>query len=60
MLATLPKDVELDDLVQAGTLGLIDAAHKFDPSKDVAFSTHAKHWIRGAILDSFRETPAAP
>ncbi len=52
---TLPEHVELDDLVQAGTVGLIDAAHKFDPSKDVTFAAYAKHRVRGAILDSLRQ-----
>lgn len=51
----LPEHVELDDLVQAGTLGLIDAARKFDVSKDVTFGIYAKHRIRGAILDSLRQ-----
>ena len=52
---TLPEHVELDDLVQAGTLGLIDAARKFDMSKNVTFGAYAKHRIRGAILDSLRQ-----
>ncbi len=51
---TLPQHVELDDLIQAGTLGLIDAAHKFDTTKNVEFAVYAKHRIRGAILDSLR------
>lgn len=52
---TLPVHVELDDLVHAGVLGLIDAASKYDPAKMVAFSSYAKHRIRGAILDSLRQ-----
>lgn len=54
LLATLPKHLDLDDLVQAGTIGLLDAAHKYDRSKDVDFGAYAKHRIRGAILDSLR------
>ena len=50
----LPQHVELDDLIQAGTLGLIDAARKFDTGKNVEFPAYAKHRIRGAILDSLR------
>lgn len=47
--------VELEDLVHAGILGLFDAAHKFDDSKQVLFRGYAKHRIKGAILDSLRE-----
>src|SRR5450755_908902 len=51
----LPVHVDLDDLVHAGVLGLFDAASKFNPDKQVAFSTYAKHRIKGAILDSLRQ-----
>ncbi len=51
----LPVHVELDDLVHAGILGLFDAATKFNPDKQVAFSSYAKHRIKGAILDSLRQ-----
>jgi RNA polymerase sigma factor for flagellar operon FliA len=51
----LPQHVELEDLVQAGVLGLIDAAAKFDGTKDVKFATFAKFRINGAILDSLRK-----
>jgi len=51
----LPVHVELDDLVHAGVLGLFDAADKFNPTKQVAFSSYAKHRIKGAILDSLRQ-----
>src|SRR5688500_18217685 len=50
----LPVHVDLDDLVHAGILGLFDAATKFNPEKQVAFSSYAKHRIKGAILDSLR------
>ena len=50
----LPAHVELDDLIQAGALGLVDAAHKYDTGKKVLFQTYAKYRIRGAILDSLR------
>jgi RNA polymerase sigma factor FliA len=53
--AILPVHVDLDDLVHAGVLGLIDAASKFDSGKQVVFSSYAKHRIRGAILDSLRD-----
>ncbi|MBI3666333.1 MAG: FliA/WhiG family RNA polymerase sigma factor [Acidobacteria bacterium] len=51
----LPVQVELDDLVHAGILGLFDAVQKYDPTKRVAFHLYAKHRIRGAILDSLRQ-----
>ncbi len=51
----LPVQVELDDLVHAGILGLFDAVQKYDPSKRVVFHLYAKHRIRGAILDSLRQ-----
>lgn len=51
----LPKNVEIEDLVQAGVLGLLDACRNYDASKDAQFSTFAKFRIRGAILDSLRK-----
>jgi RNA polymerase sigma factor for flagellar operon FliA len=51
----LPVHVDLDDLVHAGILGLFDAATKYNPEKQVAFSSYAKHRIKGAILDSLRQ-----
>jgi RNA polymerase sigma factor FliA len=52
---SLPVHVDLDDLVHAGVLGLLDAVEKFDESKNVAFQSYAKHRIKGAILDSLRQ-----
>ncbi|MFN3321913.1 MAG: sigma-70 family RNA polymerase sigma factor [Bryobacteraceae bacterium] len=52
---TLPAHVDLDDLIHAGVIGLLDAAGKYNTDKDVAFSTYAKHRVRGAILDSLRQ-----
>jgi RNA polymerase sigma factor for flagellar operon FliA len=52
----LPQHVELDDLVSAGVVGLIEAAQSFDRSKNIQFRTFAKFRIRGAIFDSLRET----
>jgi RNA polymerase sigma factor FliA len=51
----LPKHVDLDDLVQAGVIGLLDACRNYDANKDAQFSTFAKYRIRGAILDSLRK-----
>jgi RNA polymerase sigma factor for flagellar operon FliA len=53
--ASLPVHVELDDLMHAGVLGLIDAATRYDEGKDVSFQTYAKHRIKGAMLDSLRQ-----
>jgi RNA polymerase sigma factor FliA len=51
----LPQHVEMDDLVSAGVIGLLEAARSFDPAKNAQFKTFAKFRIRGAILDSLRE-----
>ncbi len=51
----LPVHVDLDDLVHAGILGLFDAVNKYNPDKQVVFSSYAKHRIKGAILDSLRQ-----
>jgi RNA polymerase sigma factor for flagellar operon FliA len=53
--ASLPVHVEIDDLMHAGALGLIDAATRYDSDKDVTFQTYAKHRIKGAMLDSLRQ-----
>jgi RNA polymerase sigma factor for flagellar operon FliA len=50
----LPQHVELDDLIGAGIVGLIDAFNKFDHKKEVQFRSYAQFRIRGAILDSLR------
>lgn len=56
---SLPVHVELDDLVHAGVMGLIDAATKYNSGKNVVFVVYAKHRIRGAILDSLRQIDVA-
>jgi RNA polymerase sigma factor FliA len=53
--ASLPVHVELDDLMHAGALGLLDAATRYDSEKDVTFQTYAKHRIKGSMLDSLRQ-----
>jgi RNA polymerase sigma factor FliA len=52
---SLPVHIELDDLIHAGVMGLVDAATKYRSDKKVAFPTYAKHRIRGAILDGLRQ-----
>src|SRR5271157_1658383 len=56
----LPQHVPFDDLLHAGIVGLMDAMHKYDPSKNVRFSSYAKFRIRGAILDSLRDMDWSP
>jgi RNA polymerase sigma factor for flagellar operon FliA len=56
----LPSHVELDELISAGTPGLVDAARKFNPSKNVLFRSYAQFRIRGAILDSLRSLDWSP
>ena len=56
----LPRTVALEDLVQSGILGLIDAMRKFDASKRVHLRSYAKFRIRGAILDSLRDLDWGP
>jgi RNA polymerase sigma factor FliA len=52
--------VELEELVSAGSLGLIEAFNNFDPSRGLAFSTFAAPRIRGAILDELRRLDQVP
>jgi RNA polymerase sigma factor FliA len=56
----LPQHVPIEDLYSAGVLGLLDAFGRFDPSKEVKFSTYAQFRIRGAILDSLRTLDWSP
>jgi len=50
----LPRSVEMDDLINAGVVGLIEAYHNFDVGKGVKFETYASLRIRGSILDELR------
>lgn len=50
----LPKNVELSELISAGTLGLIEALGKFQPKLGIKFETYAENRIRGAMLDELR------
>jgi RNA polymerase sigma factor for flagellar operon FliA len=54
------RDIELDDLIGAGTLGLVQALEGFDPARGLAFSTYAMPRIRGAILDELRRRDWMP
>ena len=54
MIAKLPANVELDDLIQVGMIGLNDALSRFDANQGVQFETFATQRIRGAMLDELR------
>jgi len=56
MIAKLPANVELDDLIQVGMIGLNDALGRFDIGQGVQFETFATQRIRGAMLDELRGT----
>lgn len=60
MLARLPASVQVDDLIQAGMIGLLEASRKFDHSKGASFETYAGIRIRGAMLDDVRKGDWAP
>lgn len=51
----LPQNVEMEDLVNAGVIGLLEACRNYDSTRNAQFKTFAKFRIRGAILDSLRE-----
>ena len=52
--------VELDDLISAGTIGLIGAVDRFDPARNCKLKTLAEHRIRGAMLDYLRQLDPLP
>lgn len=54
MIAKLPANVEIDDLIQVGMIGLNDALARFDASQGVQFETFATQRIRGAMIDELR------
>ncbi|MBF0416284.1 MAG: FliA/WhiG family RNA polymerase sigma factor [Magnetococcales bacterium] len=56
----LPQSVDIDDLIQVGVLGLIDAVAKFDPNRGIKFQTYAEFRVRGAILDELRAMDWVP
>lgn len=60
LLARLPASVLVDDLIQAGMIGLLEAARNFDGSKGASFETFAGIRIRGAMLDEIRKGDWTP
>jgi RNA polymerase sigma factor FliA len=60
MKAKLPDQVQIDDLIQSGMIGLIEAAKKFDQNMGASFETYAGIRIRGAMLDEIRKNDWTP
>lgn len=60
LLARLPASVQVEDLMQAGTIGLLEASRKYDAGKGASFETYAGIRIRGAMLDEVRKGDWAP
>ena len=60
MIAKLPANVEMDDLVQAGMIGLIDALTRYQADQGAQFETLAMQRVRGAMLDELREADWLP
>lgn len=60
MMGRLPASVQLDDLLQAGMIGLLDAARNYDANQGAAFETYAGIRIRGAMIDELRRYDWTP
>lgn len=60
LIARLPSSVDIDDLMQSGMVGLLEAANNFDPSRGASFETYAGIRIRGSMLDDIRKHDWTP
>jgi len=60
IMVRMPSSVQVDDLIQSGMIGLLEAAQKYDESKGASFETYAGIRIRGAIVDEMRRGDWAP
>lgn len=60
LMARLPESVQIEDLLQAGAIGLLEAARHYNPSHGASFETYAGIRIRGAMLDELRRTDWTP
>ena len=60
VISRLPAHIEVDDLIQAGMIGLLNAAQHFTPTKGANFETYAGIRIRGAMLDEARKSNWTP
>ncbi len=60
MMTKLPYSVQIDDIIQAGMMGLLDAVSRYDELHGAQFETYATQRIRGAMLDELREADWLP
>lgn len=60
LIARLPSSVQVDDLLQSGVIGLIEAARSFDDNQGASFETYAGIRIRGAMIDELRRLDWTP
>jgi RNA polymerase sigma factor for flagellar operon FliA len=60
LAAKLPASVDLDDIIQAGMIGLMDAAARYEESQGTQFETYASQRIKGAMLDELRQNDWLP
>ncbi len=60
MMTKLPSSVQVDDIIQAGMMGLLDAATRYDELHGAMFETYASQRIRGAMLDELRAADWLP
>jgi RNA polymerase sigma factor for flagellar operon FliA len=60
LMAKLPASVQVDDLIQVGMMGLLDAANNYDGAQGAQFETYAVQRIRGAMLDELRQNDWLP
>jgi RNA polymerase sigma factor for flagellar operon FliA len=60
LIARLPRSISAEDLIQAGLIGLIEAARHYDPTQGASFETYAGIRIRGAMLDEVRRHDWSP
>lgn len=60
LMNRLPPNVQADDLIQAGMLGLLEASRNYDPTQGASFETYAGIRIRGAMLDEIRRSDWTP
>jgi len=60
LVSRMPPSVEVDDLIQAGMIGLLDAARHYSPGRGASFETYAGIRIRGAMLDEVRRADWTP
>lgn len=60
LIARLPQKTEVDDLIQSGMIGLLEAAKNYDPSRGASFATFAGIRIRGAMIDEVRRHDWTP